>query len=141
MEIFEVSLEESDPRNRMQEWTVDDGGRIASMAYSELTLTTTTKTLEGCELKVEKKEEKDAKKKQDQCFNICVLLEDGEQVWEWLFCKIFLKQWQIFRFAVDSYSNYLHCYIRATFGVGSIFDNVLSVSDAIQAAQTDRGRY
>ena len=75
-----MTLEAEDQTNRLQEWVIDDSGRIGSLTFSELTLTTAAKTTTGCALAVERKEEKDAKRRQDQSFNICVLLEDGEKV-------------------------------------------------------------
>ena len=77
---YELTMAEEHADDRFQEWVFDDGGRIASMALSEMMLTTAAKSAEGCELRLEKKEEKDPKKRQDQSFNICVLLKDDEQV-------------------------------------------------------------
>ena len=68
----------------MQEWVVDDIGRIYSKAMPDMMLTTCCSKDQNdgtrCDLRVTEKEELDAKKKQDQTFNINVFLADGERV-------------------------------------------------------------
>ena len=79
---WKVFLEAFDQTHPMQEWLVDDIGRISSKASPEMMMTCSKVQIDGtrCDLKVMKKEDHDAKKKQDQTFSIHVFLAAGEKV-------------------------------------------------------------
>merc|ERR1719193_2922438 len=78
----EVKLESFDWTNPLQEWFVDDIGRFSSRSMPEMMLTTYSQDKKDgarFDLVAIRKEELDPRRKQDQTFNINILLAEGEQ--------------------------------------------------------------